>query len=298
MNKYWLSHKQDVIDLRDVDDSGGFKAYFAAFNNIDRGGDVIEPGAFRNLDAFARDGWIGLNHDMDALPIGYPTRAYQDHKGLVIEGKFHSTPQGQAVRAVVKERMSSGKGCMGSIGYKAASTSPDYQDGRSIRRIKSLDLYEASFVNLPMNPHAQVMSCKSVGGIDMMGSVDVWVEYERVRDRAIDEIKSGRMISAATKEALVDAHRKMREAAASLASLGGFEDVHEKGDGTSPDPSNPNRLAGGQSGPGPFIPLAGGQSAHSGRSKSEMLKIQRDLAERTRWLRGRDQRERNRVIGF
>jgi hypothetical protein len=87
--------------------------------------------------------------------------ASQDSKGLLVTGRFHSTAEAQACRTVVKERMAAGKAVKCSIGYMTEDESYEKIEGRSVRRIKKLSVYEASFVNLPANPAAEVNDVKS-----------------------------------------------------------------------------------------------------------------------------------------
>lgn len=156
-----LSRKTFDVDVKSIDDAGNFCLYAAVFSNVDRGGDVIEPGAFDNLAEFAKDGWIALNHDSGALPVGYPTAAVQDAHGLKISGAFHTTAEAQACRTVVKERMDAGKAVKCSIGYMTNDESYEKVGGRTVRRLKSISVFECSFVNLPMNPAAEVQSVKA-----------------------------------------------------------------------------------------------------------------------------------------
>lgn len=156
-----LTRKSLDIELKSVEDDGSFVMYAAAFGNVDRGGDIIEPGAFINLDEFLRDGWAALNHRQNDLAVGYITAATQDAKGLRVEGKFHGTPEAQAVRTVVTERFRAGKAVKASIGYQAVKARTAVVDGEPVRRLEQVRLYEVSFVNLPMNPQADVVSAKS-----------------------------------------------------------------------------------------------------------------------------------------
>lgn len=184
-----LPRKTFECEFKDDGDEGGFVLYAAAFGNVDRGGDVIERGAFDNLAEFVKDGWIALNHDNRSLPIGYPTAAVQDEHGLKITGKFHSTPGAQAVRTVMRERMAAGKAVKCSLGYLTRKESFEARDGRTVRRIERLSIYEASIVNLPMNPAAETIDAK---GTTMP---------ENPKPPA-PETKAGRAISAANRDTL------------------------------------------------------------------------------------------------
>lgn len=159
-----ISRKTFACAFKALDDSptGSFECYAAVFGNLDRQDDVILPGAFSNLAEFVADGFGLLEHRIGDLPIAIIDSAVQDARGLKVVGRFHSTPEAQAVRAVVRERMEAGKSVKCSIGYAA----DDFElvktaGGAVVRRIKSLRVFEFSFVNLPANPEAGVTAAKS-----------------------------------------------------------------------------------------------------------------------------------------
>lgn len=141
-------------------DTGEFRAYFAVFGNIDRADEILENGSIVNIDEFAKDGWIGTNHRMEQLPVAMPISVSQDDYGLFVYGKFHSHPEAQACRAVVKERLANGLSVKGSIGYKVEDSIRDALGSKTVRRLKKVKIYEASFVNLPANVMADVMGVK------------------------------------------------------------------------------------------------------------------------------------------
>lgn len=161
-----LEHKRLDFRIKDLggspDDPGSYRIYAATFNNVDRQGEAIAPGAFRNLDAFVRDGFMAVNHRWDStLPIGTIDRATQDQYGLLVEGKFHSTPEAQASRTIIKERMSRGKSVQASIGYVVTLDARVTENGRSYRLLKGIELLELSWVNVPANPLAIALDVKA-----------------------------------------------------------------------------------------------------------------------------------------
>ena len=153
-----LARKSFELELKELADDGSFVLYALAFGNVDRGGDVIAPGAVVNLDEFVRDGWIALNHRASDPPIGYPTAAMQDAKGMRVEGRFHSTPEARVVRTFVGERLKAGKSVKASIGYMIEEARTEVRDGEPVRVLLKIRVYETSIVNLPMNPQADVVA--------------------------------------------------------------------------------------------------------------------------------------------
>jgi HK97 family phage prohead protease len=158
-----LCRRNVTCEFKALDDSGSFELYAAVFGNLDRQGDVIEPGAFSNLDEFVTDG-LGLTNHLvyTTLPVALIDSAVQDSHGLKVAGRFHSHPEAQACRTVVTERKAAGKSVKCSIGYLIDEESYEKRAGKMVRRIKRLSVYEFSFVNLPANPSAEVISAKSV----------------------------------------------------------------------------------------------------------------------------------------
>src|ERR1017187_4617262 len=155
---------------------------------MDRGGDVIAPGAFIDaLAGFLDKGFIGLSHDWDALPIGMPDTAEERAGGLWVSGTFHSTRAAQAARVVVRERLEKGLQVELSIGFRAdPADCVGFRSGADLlgygRRegLAGLDevgiadwrapcrlvhrvaeLFEVSIVAVPMNPESQVTQVKS-----------------------------------------------------------------------------------------------------------------------------------------
>lgn len=208
--------------LDDEDDAeGSFELYCAVFGNVDRHGDVIDPGAVANLDEFVAEGMGLVNHDLHSLPIAYVVSAVQDAKGVKVVGRFHSDPQAQRVRTVVRERLDAGKSVKCSIGFRVVDGASETIGGRTIYRIKSLLLYEFSFVNIPANPRAGVTDVKSEDAmVDRKGA---WAAFKAWLGLST---KKGRAMSRANYEAL-KAHADemgthVEEAEGLLKSLGGY----------------------------------------------------------------------------
>lgn len=134
-----------------------FEGHGSIFNNVDLGGDVVMPGAFkRTLANHRRSGslpqmfWM---HDPSRVP-GKWLEMSEDEDGLIVKGVLADTPLGNEIQTLLK--MDAVKGL--SIGYSTAEQ--DY-DKHGNRLLKDLELWEVSVVSLPMNPLAQVTHAKS-----------------------------------------------------------------------------------------------------------------------------------------
>lgn len=134
-----------------------FEGHGSVFRNVDLGGDVVVPGAFkRTLAAHKKSGrlpqmfWM---HQPDKVP-GKWTHMEEDDKGLYTRGVLADTDLGNEMHTLLK--LDAVRGL--SIGYKTREADFD-NDGN--RLLKEVDLWEVSLVSLAMNPLAEVEAVKS-----------------------------------------------------------------------------------------------------------------------------------------
>jgi len=141
--------------ISESDDAYVFTGYAAVFNNRDLGNDIIAPGAF--ADSLKSHGVPLLlwNHKMDEAPVGTIIEAKEDKRGLYVKGELPKDDEFVRGRLVPQLKRRGLKGM--SIGYRALESRKD----NGARILTKLRLYEASFVNLPMNPEAGVETIKS-----------------------------------------------------------------------------------------------------------------------------------------
>jgi uncharacterized protein len=216
-----VNRKTFNCEFKELDQGAGtFEMYALVFGNVDRQGDMIEPGAVTNVDELIKDGWIALNHVQTDLPIAYIDSAEQDSHGLKLTGRFHSTPRAQECRSIIKERMAAGKAVKTSIGYLVPVDGEHYekQNGRTVRRISKLSVYEASYVNLPANPEAEVVSAKSIDDFTLDGfeEEDLHMSTDEGVIQALKRVlglesKAGRKMSGATLEKMKGFCKSMDE---------------------------------------------------------------------------------------
>lgn len=145
------------------DDSGELVGYASTFGNVDLGQDVVVKGAFKSSTADIKANGIPLLADHVASTthvLGTIYEAREDEKGLLIKARFSSAPSAQDVRTKLLEghlnRM--------SIGYEPTAYKFEERDGKTVRLLEEIKLWETSVVVFPMNPEATISRVKSLAG--------------------------------------------------------------------------------------------------------------------------------------
>ncbi len=188
-----------------------FQGYGAVFGNVDKGGDLIEPGAFADFLSDMRTGkqeWpamlsqhgaMGLT-SQDMTPVGIWHDLAEDGKGLKADGEFADTERGIELYKLGK--MSPRPAITGlSIGYIAKMAVPRSKPEDPRRRLKQIDLIEISPVTFPMNGKARISSVKA---IDNERDLEAWL----MRDAGLSRKEALIAISHGFKAAL-----RLRDAA-------------------------------------------------------------------------------------
>lgn len=160
-------------------DGSQFAGHANAFYNIDSAQEIVTPGAFADtLEQFLAVGFIGgLNHNWDE-PIGRPTTAREDAKGLYVEGQISNTQHGKDCKILLKDKvvkkMSIGYRVLGdeylenaeevAAFWKQAGYTPTTNDiakaQGGARLLTKLHLYEFSPVTVPANSMADITRVK------------------------------------------------------------------------------------------------------------------------------------------
>jgi uncharacterized protein len=148
-------------------DSGYIEALVASFDTVDRGGDLIRPGAFHNsLKRWQSSGrripivWSHMSGD-PAMVIGGidPDKARETDDGLVIQGQLDLTSS--AAREALRLLKSGDVGGW-SFGYKVPPDGERQRDG--YREIFEIDLLEVGPTPVPMNDATRTLAAKSEDG--------------------------------------------------------------------------------------------------------------------------------------
>lgn len=158
-----MQYKSFPFKLKDTttdDEYFYFEGHAAVFNNIDRGGDRIIPGAFRETLSSGNSVKILWQHNMSE-PLGVPVEMREDSKGLFVRGKM---PKEDAlVKGRVIPQMKIGSVNTLSIGYGVLEYNTEKtEDEGTIWNLTKLELYEFSPVSIPMNPEATITGWKAV----------------------------------------------------------------------------------------------------------------------------------------
>jgi HK97 family phage prohead protease len=157
-----LQYKSLPFDLKQTsadDEYFYFEGYASVFNNIDRGGDRIMPGAFKE-SLVSIPVKILWQHKMSE-PLGVPVEMREDAKGLFVRGKMPKDDT--LVKGRVIPQMKIGSVNTLSIGYRTREFSTEKtDDDGTVWNITKVDLFEFSPVSIPMNPEARITDLKGV----------------------------------------------------------------------------------------------------------------------------------------
>jgi len=132
----------------------------ASTGDRDLKGDVIEPGAFGNINP--RTVVMLRDHDPSCI-IGGWTKMQQSGNKLEVEGKLLTSercPKGRETYELLKHGFINGL----SVGFMVPDPAKNiaYEDEGMRRRIKAAKLLECSIVAIPANPRARVGDVKTL----------------------------------------------------------------------------------------------------------------------------------------
>jgi len=154
--------KSIPLEIKASGDNGKFTGYGSVFNVLDKGGDIIVPGAFSaSLQRWKESGrqvpmlW---QHDTGE-PIGHWPDLKEDDHGLLgtdAELWLEDSSYARLAQKGMKTKTITGL----SIGYRVKKYSKDTNTG--VFTLQELDLVEISVVTNPMNDQARISSVKSM----------------------------------------------------------------------------------------------------------------------------------------
>lgn len=143
------------LQIKELQDNGSFEGLASVYGNIDLGGDVVAPGAFKEMN-LTSDGFIRIldGHNV-RLPIGKGI-VTDTHVGLAIKGKLNlAVSYARNVYELMKDKIIDGL----SIGYDVLPGGSQVDD-KGVRTLSALKLWEVSVTAFPMNPAAKITAMK------------------------------------------------------------------------------------------------------------------------------------------
>lgn len=153
-----MEKKYYRFEIKELKETGEFEGYAAVFKNIDKGGDIIEPGAFTNTLIQQKEFPITWMHDTrDILGI---IEAEQNEVGLKIKGFLNMAVQSAREKYAL---MKQGAIKMLSIGYDTIKAA--FENNNKVRRLTELKLHEIALIpgRWAMNPEAVITQVKMEG---------------------------------------------------------------------------------------------------------------------------------------
>ncbi len=140
-------------------DATRFAGYAALFDRVDRGGDIVQRGAFAGAEAHAVP--LLWQHD-PARPIGSIETLAEDARGLRVVARISGASRAAREAAALLR-----DGAVGglSFGYRVRSSEagPVARGGKPQRVLTAVELVEVSLVTLPMQPGARVIAIDGSG---------------------------------------------------------------------------------------------------------------------------------------
>lgn len=167
------------VEWKTADGTGELDGYMSVFGNVDQGGDVVLPGAFKKTfrdSSRARTPMpLIADHQLstDGV-IGSVVRMTEDPVGAKIRARFSSIPKAQDIRTRMIEGHLSGL----SFTYEPIQHSKGVKDGRQVRYLKEVRVFEATVTPFPMN---QLAVASAKGGYGYEDQADDLAELETPR---------------------------------------------------------------------------------------------------------------------
>jgi HK97 family phage prohead protease len=156
----------------DAAGSGELTGYMSVFDTLDRGGDVVQRGAFKK----SFSDWSHAKSPMPLISdheistsgvIGSVVHLAEDDYGARIRARFSSIAKAQNIRQLMLEQHLNGL----SFSYTPVKFHRGTFRGEPARFLTEVKVYEASVVVMPMNEMA-VASAKAGPGVDDVHEID------------------------------------------------------------------------------------------------------------------------------
>jgi HK97 family phage prohead protease len=160
-----VERKALKFEIKKDDIAGRVFSGYASTFDVDLGGDIITPGAFKKTIDGRQDKIKVLWQHNE--PIGKSMRLYEDSIGLFVEGKVSKTRLGDEAIELMRDRVIDQM----SIGFSIPAGKSEMSD-EGLRIIREVKLFEFSPVTFPMNENAIITSVKNMKDAIALGKIE------------------------------------------------------------------------------------------------------------------------------
>ena len=160
-----MERKAVNFEIKKDDIAGRVFSGYASTFDVDLGGDIIVPGAFKKTIEGRQDKIKVLWQHNE--PIGKSMRLYEDSIGLFVEGKVSKTRLGDEAIELMRDKVVNQM----SIGFSIPAGKSEMSDD-GLRIIREVKLFEFSPVTFPMNENAIITGVKNMKDAIAMGQIE------------------------------------------------------------------------------------------------------------------------------
>ncbi len=149
------------ITIKEISDDGEFEGYGSTFGNVDRGMDMVMPGAFRATLKEKKLSTIKMLRDHDTRKlVGKWLKMEEDERGLKVHGRLFIKDD-EAIQLAKETHVLMREGALDalSMGYRTVKSAWDEETG--VRKLLEVELWEVSIVTFAMNEMATVDAVKN-----------------------------------------------------------------------------------------------------------------------------------------
>lgn len=150
-----------LLEMKELAEDGTFKGIASVYGVEDLGGDIIDKGAFSKTIADNPTVAVLWQHDSKIVIGEGEIKEWQGK--ILINGKLDMEDPNVAQNYYGKMKRRLVKGL--SIGFSVVKSTWEQVEGRMVRHITELKLWEVSAVTFAMLPQARITSVKSDGDL-------------------------------------------------------------------------------------------------------------------------------------
>jgi HK97 family phage prohead protease len=157
-----MSFETKGLEIKQDEDDGAFRfeGYGAVFGNKDRGGDIIQSGAFeRTIQHNDQTFPLVADHDLTMKSRVGVVYAEEDAHGVKVDAHVNTGKRlGREIASDIRHAQQHDEQIGMSFGYEVKED--EYDEEKDARLLKEIKTYEFSLTQIPMNPEAGVTGVK------------------------------------------------------------------------------------------------------------------------------------------